>query len=161
MDDTLFSAGIDGSARTSSRTSGRANRVEIVTRCGRRRWSLEQKQDIVAESLGPGLTPTEVARKHGISSGQLYTWRRELLTVQTARVTRSTPRFAEVLAQLPSEPPDGDPIPAVETPAPRLLALARPDGLIELVLPGGVVVRLDAHVDAGALRRVLGALDGR
>jgi hypothetical protein len=32
--------------------------------------------------------------------------------------------------------------------------------LIELVLPGGVVVRLDAHVDAGALRRVLGALDG-
>ncbi len=141
--------------------SGRANRVEIVTRSGRRRWSLEQKQDIVAESLGPGLTPTEVARKHGISSGQLYTWRRELLTVQTAMVTRSTPRFAEVVAQLPSGPSDGDPIPAVETPAPRLPALARPDGLIELVLPGGVMVRLDAHVDAGALRRVLGALDGR
>ncbi len=141
--------------------SGRANRVEVVTRSGRRRWSLEQKQDIVAESLGPGLTPTEVARKHGISSGQLYRWRRELLTVQTAMVARSTPRFAEVVAQLPSGPSDGYPIPTVETPAPRLPALARPDGLIELVLPGGVVVRLDAHVDAGALRRVLGALDGR
>jgi transposase len=40
---------------------------------------LEQKREIVAESYGTELTPTEVARKHGISSGQLYTWRRELL----------------------------------------------------------------------------------
>ena len=161
MGDALFSANIDETARTSSCTSGRANRVEIVTRSGRRRWSLGQKQDIVAESLGPELTPTEVARKQGISSGQLDTWRRELLSVQIAKVARSTPRFAEVVAQSPSGPSDGDPVPAVETPAPRLPALARPDGLIELVLPGGLVVRLDAHVDAGALRRVLGALDGR
>lgn len=35
--------------------------------------------EIVAESLGPALTPTEVARKYAISSGQLYTWRQQVL----------------------------------------------------------------------------------
>jgi hypothetical protein len=33
--------------------------------------------------------------------------------------------------------------------------------LIEIVLPCGVSLRVDAHVDGRALRRVLGALDGR
>ncbi len=37
----------------------------------------------------------------------------------------------------------------------------RPEGLIEVVLPGGVVVRVDAHVDERALRRVLAALEAR
>jgi transposase len=133
----------------------------MVTRSGRRRWSLEQKQDIVAESLGPGLTPTEVAHKHGISSGQLYTWRRELLSVQTTMIARSTPRFAEVVAQLPPGSP-GAALESSVAPTPVLPpAVERPEGLIELVLPSGVIMRLDAHVDAGALRRVLDALDGR
>jgi transposase len=48
--------------------------MEIITRGERRRsWTLAEKQDIVAESLGPDLTPTAVARKHAISFGQLYT----------------------------------------------------------------------------------------
>jgi hypothetical protein len=37
----------------------------------------------------------------------------------------------------------------------------RADGLIEIELPGGVVVRVDGQVDGRALRRVLGALEGR
>jgi transposase len=161
MGDVLYSADIDGTTRTSSRMSVRANRVEIVTRSGRRRWSLEQKQEIVAESLGAGLTPTEVAHKHGISSGQLYTWRRELLSVQTTMIARSPPRFAEVVAQLPPGSP-GATLGSAAAPEPLLPpAAARPEGLIELVLASGVIMRLDAHVDAGALRRVLDALDGR
>ena len=78
MDDILPAAQIDQSARTSSHRSARSDRIEIVTRSERRRWSLEQKREIVAESLGADLTPTEVALKYAISSGQLYTWRREL-----------------------------------------------------------------------------------
>ena len=85
MDDILLPADLDGSARTSSRTSVRGARVEIVTSSGRRRWSLEQKRDIVAESLGSELTPAEVARKYAISSGQLYMWRRELLRCKPRR----------------------------------------------------------------------------
>jgi hypothetical protein len=32
--------------------------------------------------------------------------------------------------------------------------------LIEVVLPGGTMVRMDAHVNGRTLRRVLGALEG-
>ena len=46
------------------------------------------------------------------------------------------------------------PEPAAAAPSPR------PEGLIEIVLPGGALVRVDAHVDGRALRRVLSALAG-
>ena len=162
MDDILPAAQIGQSARTSNHRSARSDRVEIITRSERRRWSLEQKREIVAESLGPGLTPTEVARKYAINSGQLYTWRRELLSVQTSIITRATPRFAEVEAE--SAPPQhlaAQPAPAAAHRPCTSAVPPRPDGLIELVMPGGVVVRMDAHVDGRALRRILGALDER
>jgi transposase len=137
--------------------------VEIITSGERRRsWTIEQKREIVAESLGAGLTPTEVTRKHAISSGQLYTWRQQLLGVRTALLTRSSPRFAEVeLSAALSLPPPADRASVLE-PGPSVPpAPARPEGLIELVLAGGVVVRMDGHVDGRALRRVLDALDKR
>ncbi|MCW3474685.1 IS66-like element accessory protein TnpA [Limobrevibacterium gyesilva] len=138
MDEVLPPLGTDESARTSSRTSGRNARVEIITRGEpRRRWTPEQKREIVAESLGPELTPTEVARKHAISSGQLYTWRRELLNVQSAMVTRSMPRFAEVeLEADSSQPAAPDPTPVEASPPPAPSLPVRPDGLIELVPSG-------------------------
>ena len=59
------------SSHTTGRMTGRKS-VEILVRADRRRsWSVEQKREIVAESLGPELTAAEVARKHGITSGQL------------------------------------------------------------------------------------------
>jgi transposase len=163
MDEPLDVPAIDESAHTTSRRSARNLRVEIVTRGERRRsWSAEQQDQIVAESLGPELTPTEVARKHGISSGQLYTWRQQRLSVQTALVTRAGPRFAEVeLTPAPSPAETADPKPVEAAPPSTALVPSRPEGLIEIVLPGGMVVRMDAHVDGRALRRVLGALEGR
>jgi transposase len=162
MEEPLDVPLIGESAHTTSRRSARNLRMEIITRGERRRsWSAEQKDQIVAESLGPDLTPTEVARKHGISSGQLYTWRQQHLSVRTALVTRVAPRFAEVeLTSAPSPAEAADPKP-VAAPAPSSALAPRPEGLIEIVLPGGILVRMDAHVDGRALRRVLGALEGR
>jgi transposase len=163
MEEPLDVPSIDDSAPTTGRRSARNLRVEIITRGERRRsWSAEQKDEIVAESLGPDLTPTEVARKHGISSGQLYTWRQQRLSVQTALITRAAPRFAEVeLTPALSPAEAADPKPVEAAPPSNALAPSRPEGLIEIVLPGGMVVRMDAHVDGRALRRVLGALEGR
>ena len=48
------------------------------------------------ESLGPELTPTEVARKHGIGTGLLYTWRQQVLGERMGLLTRNSPRFAQV-----------------------------------------------------------------
>lgn len=162
MEEPLDVPSIDESACTTGRRSARNLRMEIITRGERRRsWSAEQKDQIVAESLGPDLTPTEVARKHGISTGQLYTWRQQRLSVQTALVTRVAPRFAEVeLTAAPSPAEAADPKP-VAAPPPSSALAPRPEGLIEIVLLGGMVVRMDAHVDGRALRRVLGALEGR
>jgi transposase len=137
--------------------SARSPRIEVITRSDRRRsWTPEQKREIVAESLGPGLTPTEVARKHAISSGQLYTWRQQVLGGQMTVLSRATPDFAQVemtpAPQLPDEldAKNGEPVTS-----------PRPAGLIEIVLPSGVTLRVDVEVDAAALSRVLAALDQR
>ena len=63
--DTITPERVDDnpSARMTNRMSGRSGRVEVLPRADRRRsWTLEQKREIVSESLGPELTPTEVAR---------------------------------------------------------------------------------------------------
>src|ERR1700759_3275334 len=84
-------------AHTISRKSARMPRVEVITRGERRRvWTLEQKREIVSESLGPALTPTEVARKHGISTGLLYGWRQKILGREVACLPHPTPCFARV-----------------------------------------------------------------
>lgn len=134
--------------------------MEIMTRRERRRsWTAEQKREIVAESLDPALTPTEVARKHGISSGLLYTWRQQILGDHVSVVTRSQPNFARV-ELAPRQLDSAEPVASI-VPTPSPAALSRPKGLIEIVLPGGVSVCVDAEVDGRALRRVLSALDDR
>ncbi len=160
MDDILTPGSPGKTASTSGRRSGRSGPIEIITRNARRRWSLEQKREIVAESLGQELTPTEVARRHEISSRQLYTWRRELLAMQTAMITRSAQRFAEVEMIAPAAQSAGN-TPALSGTASLPSVPTRSAGLIEVVLPGGLVVRVDALVDTSALRRVLDALGGR
>ena len=139
---------------------GAGRGVEILARERRRTWTPEQKRAIVAESLGSEVTPTEVARKYAISSGLLYTRRQQVLGGQISVVTGSTPSFARVELPPALQPPESsEPVsPTVPSPPPQS---SRPDGLIEIVLPSGVVVRVDAEVDSRALRRVLGILDDR
>jgi hypothetical protein len=72
----------DGSVRgghKGSHMTAPTQRIEVITRGERRRrWSIEEKREIVAESLGAGVRPSEVIHKHGITSGQLYAWRQQL-----------------------------------------------------------------------------------
>jgi len=54
-------------------------RLEVVTGVGgRRRWSPDDKARIVEETLAPGATVSEVARRHDIRPQQLFGWRREM-----------------------------------------------------------------------------------
>ena len=53
-------------------------RVEVVTGTPRRRrWSAEEKAQIVAESSAPGAVARSVALHHGVHPNQLYGWRRQ------------------------------------------------------------------------------------
>jgi transposase len=71
--------------------------VELITRGERRRrWTIEQKQMIAAQSLARGASATEVARQHGIGTGQLYNWRKALLAAQSVAPSPVLGRFARV-----------------------------------------------------------------
>src|SRR4051812_17961740 len=131
------------SAHTTSRKSAPTLRMDLIPRGERRRWTTEQKQTIAAQSLAPGASPTDVARLHGISTGQLYTWRHALKAAQPGAAIG---RFVRVeVAPQPMTPPN---VPA------------RPPDLIEITLSDGTTVRVDAGIDPRGLRRVLAALRG-
>lgn len=68
----------------------------------RRRWSEEERLQILSEAFAPGACVAEVCRRHDISSALIYTWRRKLLdagAAQEAEVPDGllTPVFAEAL----------------------------------------------------------------
>ena len=53
--------------------------VEIITGVERRRrWRVEEKLRIVAEVERPGACFAEVARRHDVSRGLLWNWRRQV-----------------------------------------------------------------------------------
>ncbi len=55
----------------------RPQRFEVFTGWGRRReWSDEEKALIVEESYSSGQSVCAVARRHGLSPSQLFSWRR-------------------------------------------------------------------------------------
>ena len=53
-------------------------RVEVITGAGGRwRWSEGEKSRAVEASLEPGVVVSVVARQHGVTQQQFFTWRRE------------------------------------------------------------------------------------
>ena len=119
--------------------------VEVQVRPVRRRnWPDEDKLRMVRETLQPGAVVQAVADRYGVSSGQLYTWRKEMLAAAVSgfvpvAVTPEVPRVAAPLREV-----------AAETP-----------GVIEIALPSGVTVRASGRVDMAVLRGVLAELGGR
>jgi transposase len=115
----------------------------------RRRWSAEEKARIVAETTMPGTRVADVARRHGVSRGLLYTWRREACAAVL-------PDLVPIVMEAPA-------VPAATAPARQQLrksaALVRePEGVIEISLMGDMRVSVRGRVDAKALQAVLTAL---
>lgn len=114
----------------------------------RRRWSDDDKARILEETLVPGATVSEVARRNDIAASVVFTWRRK------ARVSR--PAAVAFVPMTVVEPPA--PVPAI-APPPRMSRRSR--GSIEIELGSGRCVKVDADVDADALSRVLDVLERR
>ena len=57
----------------------------------RRRWSDEQKREVLAEAFGGDGRVSDVARRYELSTGLIYTWRRKL------REERSAGGFVEAV----------------------------------------------------------------
>jgi transposase len=142
----------------SARKSTRSEVVEVVTRGERRRsWSDEQKCLIVAEATQPGAMVTEVARRWGIGTGLIYTWRRQMRQGELGAMP--VPAFAELMVTPP--PAMAEPEPVVAPPEVPAGASAHDPGRIEVALPCGATVRVGRDVNEAALRRVLSAVRAR
>ncbi len=118
-------------------------RIEVVTRRERRRrWRVEDKLAIVAETMAPGATVGEVAGRYDVSPNLLYTWR---------RMAQGRPARPAGAAQL---------VPVRIAPAATLPRSARATamGRIEIGLPGGIRVKVEADVTPERLASVLAIL---
>ena len=72
-------------ARKDARRSSVVERVEVRVHPERRRhWTVEDKLRIVRETLAPGAVAKVVAERHGISTGLLFTWRKQMLATAMA-----------------------------------------------------------------------------
>jgi len=143
---------VTGSTRKSAPSTTRRSLVEVVTRGEpRRRWSEEDRARILAEAMAPGAIASHVARRFGVSTGQFYTWRKAMLLRSAAVGVTPVLAKADFAEARLSAPPT--------EPSPPLLPAQT--GMMEITLPGGALIRVDAAVDGAALGRVLAALAGR
>ena len=118
----------------------------------RRRWRVEEKLRIVAEAGEPGACFVEVARRHDLSRGLLWHWRRQVRS--GALMPPADQQFLPI--HVVSAPAQAASLESHEPTPPELSG----HGLIEVALPDGVTVRVTGEVGAAALRRVLDALRG-
>ena len=61
----------------------------------RRRWSQEEKRRIVAQTLMPGASVSQVARRYDVNTNLVFTWRRDP-RLRPAVVPESEPTFLPV-----------------------------------------------------------------
>ena len=117
-------------------------RVDIRVGVGhRRRWSVETKGRIVAESYAPGAVVSEVARRHDMSPQHLFGWRKAARAGLLTLPADEAPMFVPVVREARD---DGV---AAAAAANRSEAIS-----IEIA---GAVVRAERGIDLGWLRDVL------
>jgi transposase len=137
----------------------------------RRTRSLDDRKRIVEEALAPGVSVAAVARRHGLNANLIFKWIRR--SREGWRDRRREPAEEKPVVVVPPEggAPAFIPIKLLEldaaSAAPRSDVAAKPArptrrgerrGAMEISLPNGAKISLDADVDAEALRRVLSAL---
>jgi transposase len=135
-------------------------RVEIITGPERRRrWSEEEKLQLVEEACRPGHSVSQVARARGINASQLFAWRRQALgkglisdnRPESSAVPALT--FAPVnVTKEPAAAESGDEVrPARRRKVPR-------GSTIEIELKSGDRVRVEGSADAALVARIVAAL---
>jgi transposase len=127
------------------------HRLEVITGTGRRRhYSEDFKAGIVEETLVPGAVVSEVARRHGLTPQQVFTWRRQARQPMASQA--EAPKFVPAIVEpaLPAQPSRG-------RPRKRTRHLDRSTGSIEVEIEG-VSVRIGRGADAKTVAAVLRAL---
>ena len=136
--------------------------VDILGPSDRRRIrSLEEKAALLAEVDAEGGKVRLVARRHGISESLLYNWRSARKAAAVAAGAPEDVQFVPI-GVLGGKAPRGPALlaPPEPTPAPEPLPTAGTGGSMEITLPNGARVSVDAFVNEKALSLVLRAMKG-
>ncbi len=119
------------------------SRLEVIEGpSGRRRRTKAERARIAAESMMPGMTVADVARKHGTTRWQIYDWRRQIRkgNLVVPESVASLPMFAELVV------------------ADSIAAAPPPGGRSDLeIIVGDIVIRAGAGSDEGLLTRAIRA----
>jgi transposase len=134
-------------------------RLELITGSKRRRArSAREKAAIVAETFAPGANVSEIARRHRLNRGLLFSWRRQLRRARPSPVAEAATERGEVPAFVPVEieGPVGRPAGPIiaDPPSPNARV---PAPMIEIVTEA-MTVRVPTGVDAATLATVLATL---
>ena len=117
------------------------------TTVGRRRrsWTGDEKRQIVEESLEPGVSIAEVARRHDLNANQLFAWRRQM-GIRSSASDVLTSILPVTIESEPSTPENGGFVTTSQ---------------MEIVLAEGDRIIVWSDVEVAALSRVLKALSRR
>jgi transposase len=131
----------------STKADEMVQRFEVFTGAGRRReWGDEEKRQIVAESYSGEMSVSAVARRHGLSPGQLFTWRRQS---RNPSDQTSAPMFVPAVMDIPAK-----------MPLRRRKTISKstpPAAAIELEIDGALL-RIAPGTDAATIAAVIQAL---
>ena len=131
---------------------------EIITR--RRKWKSAEKAALLAEVEAEGGKVVVVARRHGISESLRYNWRSAGKATAPAKCAAAPVEFVPLGILGPD--PNGERQPQLAPPErerPQHPRAGKGDaGIIEITLPNGARVCVDALVNEKALSRVLRAM---
>jgi transposase len=137
--------------------------VEIIARVERRRkWTAEEKAALLAEVEAEGGKVMVVARRHRISESVLYNWRAALKAAAAVNPASVPAPFIPLGVFGGSSHGDTAMLVQSQLPGPESPRTIRSNGGgvggIEIVLPNGARVSVDAFVNEKALSRVLRAM---
>jgi len=126
-------------------------RLEVITGMGRRRrFSEDEKARVVEETLAPGAVASAVARRHGLTPQQVFTWRRQARQPAATKSGAEAPQFVPAVV---GPPPDS----SRKRGRPRSRRGGDALGVIEVEIDG-VTVRVGRGAEAKTVAAVLRAL---
>jgi len=146
---------------TDHTTMPQISRLEVIATGARRRWTPEAKLGIVAESYALPRNVSATARRHAMSTGQLFTWRRQVREGKLAMVDDGVGFVRAVIAEGAPVLTGREVAADVARPTTQAGTQMPMTGRMEIVLAGSRKIIAGNDVDVETLARVIAALERR
>lgn len=138
---------------------GGFRRIEVLTGpMRRRRWSAEDKGQIVAETLVAGASVSDVARRRQVCPQQVFTWRRAVREGQLVLPMETVPTAGEHFVPIVMETPPASGDAECSNPIPERTNKPASALSIKIRLAEATMPRVAVGTDSALLTEVLRAI---